>query len=223
MRGYTSIITRDVETATRKINSSIYIKETTSYSLISQDEINNTIFLKIDSKKLFIVVTYLRPGQRDMNESVLIKISENIQEFCENNSDYCIIMVGDMNQENDSLGLHIKTILQEQEYSPDSHIVRRNDEVIRRNKLVKIFSKNVNIESKVQEQLFQLSDHAGILIKPRGNRFKIPLVRTELPNKRIAERIRNFIENGTPWATIQTLIYSNENRLRHRVSTNCNR
>lgn len=216
MKGYVNLTTKDSFTLTSKINSSLFIKESIKYEQLFTNQIHNTIFIKIDQFKIILIITYLRPGEHELNETIIVDTHIKIRELEIDLPECKIILCGDLNKENELEVLYLKNILTEAiEHSP-SH--KNKDE---KTHLQKIYS-NTRIKTRTIEELFKLSDHAGIEITFPEEKFKFPVIRINIPSRKVSKKITRDIANGATWPEIHNCYYKKGNPT-IRVRTDLNK
>lgn len=218
MKGYVNLTTKDYSTLTSKINSSLFVKESITHEQLFTNQIHNTIFVKLDQFKIILIVTYLRPGEHELNETILVDTHIKIRQLEQTHPECKVVLCGDTNQESELELLYLQNILSEAaEHSPSHRTANREE----RNHLQKIYS-NTPIKTRTIEELFKLSDHAGIEITFEEEKFRFPVIRTSIPSKKVSQQIARDISKGVTWPKIYKRYFSRGNPT-IRVRTDLNR
>lgn len=207
--GYTSLITTDPYTSTRKINTSLFIKQGITFTERFKQEIDNTIF--IQTGDLWIVTTYLRPGEKETNETIVSNIMMKIIEI-KSKVNQMIILCGDINREDQLFELYLGDQLLNADLGP-THRIQRNG-LWTLSSLQKVAYSGIRVETTIIDQLFELSDHAGIELI-----LEVPKIysnsRLRIPSTKYSRMIDHMIEQGN-WAAIHDL-YKNPKKLKKRI------
>ena len=212
-KGYSSIITRDKYTKINKINTSMFIKENINYEQLYKDEINNTIFTYIKKYDLYIIGTYLRPDDKINNEIQIAEIHNKISDIKEENPNSKIVLTGDLNRSDILEQWYLKPQLIEHDYKHFSHC---NNKFNKKSfsKLTKVYCKNINIKSHVCKELMNtLSDHAGILLQILDKKLDFIPTRVDLPNQRLAQKVKEAISSALSWDDIHNNFYKSKKKL----------
>ena len=155
-----------------KINTSIFIKDRINFNQIYNNEVNNTIFISIKDKDLFIIGTYLRPDEKINNEIQVAEMYNKINDIKQNYPNSKIVLVGDLNRSDSIEKLYIQRLLIEHDYKDLSHCNNKLDKNSF-SKLSKVYFFNTRIKSHVCKELMNtLSDHAGILLQIHEEKLK---------------------------------------------------
>ena len=196
-----------------KINTSIFIKDEINFNQIYNNEVNNTIFISIKDKDLFIIGTYLRPDDKINNEIQVAEMYNKINDIKQNYPNSKIVLVGDLNRSDSIEKLYIKRLLVEHDYKDLSHCNNKLDKNSF-SKLSKVYFFNTRIKSHVCKELMNtLSDHAGILLQIHEEKLKFVPSWINCPNQRAAKKIKQAISSSQTWRKIHGQFYWNSKKL----------
>ena len=188
----------------------MFIKENINYEQLYKDEINNTIFTYIKKYDLYIIGTYLRPDDKINNEIQIAEIHNKISDIKEKNPNSKIVLTGDLNRSDILEQWYLKPQLIEHDYK---HFSDCNNKFNKKSfsKLTKVYCKNINIKSHVCKELMNtLSDHAGILLQILDKKLDIISTRVDLPNQRLAQKIKEAISSALSWDDIHNNFYKSK-------------
>lgn len=191
--GFSTVESKDSETETQKINSSILIKDNLNHKVHTEIKINNTIL--ISHENLLIILTYMRPGMRDYNEEIVFEIYKAILDYSAVYPESEFILAGDLNRCNDliesCLGFILPTKLKIGPTHTKPSSTTATDEL-----QIVYTSRLVSISHRIYTETLKLSDHAAICLSVEGVKKHYPKSRVVLPNKDTALKIKSAISNG---------------------------